>query len=97
MRTREHSRRDHHGTGHHSARETRRKPPLQRTEYAKARAFGLSVEWIRLNEEANPDAIESSVANAKNEPVKNVADERAEQIARMLCRPIQRDVPQKRK
>jgi len=56
MRAREHARRDHHGTGHHSARETRRKPPLQGAEYTKAWAFGLAVKGVRLNEKANPDA-----------------------------------------
>ena len=39
-----------------------------------AGAFYFTIEWIGLDEEPDPEAIERGINNAKNQPVEDVTD-----------------------
>jgi hypothetical protein len=59
-------------------------------EKAEARSFGFSVKRIGVNEQAYQHTIKSRIDYAKNESVKDVADQSAKQLAGAIYRPVQR-------
>src|SRR5579863_774728 len=62
--------------------------PRERPERLYAGSFELTVEWIGLDEEAQPEFVEGSVRDAEDKAVKNMADERTEDGGGVVGGPI---------
>src|SRR5271163_2019035 len=81
---------NHDRQGSEAADETGGRSPSQRAEDMKAGTFDFSIEWIRLDEQTNPNLVNSSVGDTKNQPIQDVSDQRAKHGSALLRRPIER-------
>ena len=84
---------DHAGVDHERQRDessgnARRGAPGKRLQEADAGPLPLTVQRIGVYEQARPDDIDRGIYDAEDQAEEDVADQRPEQFARALRRPV---------
>src|SRR6267378_4398349 len=81
---------NHDRHGGQAAEESRDRSPSQRAQDVQTGTFDFPVEWVGLDEQADPNLVNGGVRDAENQSIEDVSHQGAEDGAPLLRRPIER-------